>query len=383
MAMSSMSRCQPLRPPGGRVAARLFVAAAALLIARSPFEAAPAAVMSTQEKIMQKAEKLKKRVNSAMAGPRMGRSKVLFEYRDYQLVVILKKRTLIPQIFVRPTPPPPVALKAPGFAVEGEMASLRGFPFTTTNKGSVQIGFPKVEGKLRITLKDPPASLDAEDSRPSLEVSYAQKVPGLDEASVSISNGDWKATFAKNLEDIGNVHGWVDSQLDWRADLDTSYPPVKGVTPSVTYSATQDGMALKAKVQGALHAKIHGSYEVGNSPGKYAPVDFRHDATVTATSGAHTLAMQGIYDRRLPKLPVWGALRYKTNIKGAELEGSVDSDRYRLSASRGGARMSASAVRKGAIAAKPVDLEVQLGQVAASAHLVEGAEPRFRLSYAR
>lgn len=337
-------------------------------------------------------EEAQKKVKAILAGPKKASTKVLFEYRDYELVLRHGKRQVLPRILLREKPEKPISVKSIGATVMGEPMGWRTFPFTTTNAGLLELGFGAVKGRLGISMEDPPASLDFEDGKAKLEVSYGQPVPGIGDLSARVrSNGEWFASFDREVEDIGHLSAVLDSQLDWVLDLETDYKGYKGIVPTVTYGATQDGMRVRAKFAGALGsyegASADGSYVVENLPGKYAPADFLHDCKVVLASegGRQSLAAHAIYDRRLPKFPVRGSLSATANVGRGALEASADFDRYRLQCRVADAQVSAAIARKAAEKGlqRPGEVELKYGKVSATAALVEDGPPRLKLSFGR
>lgn len=313
----------------------------------------------------------------------------MFQYRDYEVLWRPRRKgQVLPRVELRKTPPSPLAPGPLSMDVEGPLGrDFAGFPFTTRNVGSVQLKFPRIAGALKLSLEDPAtgASVDGEEQQPAAEASYEQRVPGIGDVSVrGRSNGEWGASFSREVEDIGRLSGMVNSQLDWSIDLDSAYPPVRGLVPSITYGATQDGMRVRVAAEGKLDKNLHGSYVVQNEAGQYSPADLRHDAKLTLSSGSkrHVLEAQGSYDRKLAQVPVRGSLAVSTQMKPMTFGASVDFDRYRLRAAAGPAQVVAAVARKAEESgSRPAELELKLGKVSAVA-LLGRAEPRLRLGLA-
>mmetsp|Transcript_77257 Transcript_77257/g.136340 ORF Transcript_77257/g.136340 Transcript_77257/m.136340 type:complete len:369 (+) Transcript_77257:74-1180(+) len=308
------------------------------------------------------------------------RTKVLLEAQGFQLLFHRGKgKVPLPWVQLRRTPKKPVSF-AVGGSVESGMSTkdALGFPFTTQNNGILQIGFPRFSGRLQLSMEDPASTAD-DDAQGSMELSYLQALgPGRFGAGAGEfggklrGNGEWSASFAREVEDIGKFRGSLNSQLDWSADLDQSYPAVKGMVPSVTYGATQDGMRVRASVDGDLKKNVHGSYSLRNIPGKYAPMDFIHEAKVkVGSSGARqTLEAVGSYDRKFAKLPVRGSLTYSLKTRPATLEASVDFDRYRLRAQTARAQAAAAVARvPDENGQRAAEVELKVGKVSAVAQL--------------
>lgn len=317
---------------------------------------------------------------------------MLFTYRDYELVVRRQKSQVLPRVQVRKTPPAPVQLHLAGTAVEGPVdKTLVGFPFTTDNNAAVHVHFPRIYGCLKLRLQDPPAESDLDEMQRALEACYEQSIKGVGDFSANMkTTGEWAATFKTEVEDVGDVSGSLNSQLDWNVDLDTTYPPVHGFVPSVTYGATQDGMRFHARATGPLSKNLQGTYEIQNEPGKYSPSEFRQDATLTLSSTPpkggveqHTLELHGTYDRTLPKVPYRGSVSYTARLKPATLKASLGDDWYRLRAETERGEIGAFYTRNAEIS-RPTELELKVGKVSAVAQLGRDREtvPRMRIEYA-
>lgn len=330
-------------------------------------------------------------------GPKKTVSKVLYAVGGYELLFRQKKRSIIPSLSIRETPPKPLELSTVSAALEGTVEELRGFPFTTSNAGGLKVAFPRVHGHLGVSLVDPPASLDYDDAQQAVQLSYGQRFPVLGDLQVNVlSSGDWDANFSREIEDVGQLSGTLDAQLDWTMDLLTKYAAFRGVTPTVTYGANQEGMSVTAGFDKDLTKNVHGSYAIGNLPGKYNPADFVHDCKVVLSSEGsskskkkkdaeealrQSVEVQGAYDRRLPNVPLRGSLAYTASLRGGELAASVDLDRYRLRCSTPHGQVSfaidTTAGESGDGRAK--ELALKLGKISAAASLVN-QEPRFRFS---
>mmetsp|Transcript_71462 Transcript_71462/g.115296 ORF Transcript_71462/g.115296 Transcript_71462/m.115296 type:complete len:367 (+) Transcript_71462:94-1194(+) len=313
--------------------------------------------------------------------------KVLVQYKGFELLLFKGKgKVPIPSLKLQKIPLKPLSLGAAG-SVESSMSidDLQGFPFTTKNSGTLKIGFPRIAGRLQLRYEDPPRGADIEDAQPVLEASYEQKAAGGEVAGKVRSNGEWSASFGREVEDVGHLRGGMNSVLDWNVDLDTSYAPVlKGrVTPTVSYGATQDGMRVHARADGYPAKGVKAFYAVQNIPGKYAPADFLHNAQVTASSAdlKHTVEAAGSYDRKFPKLPVRGSLKYVRRTRPATMEASVDFERYRLRARSNLGEVTAAVGRTAdENGGRPAELELRAGKVAAVAMLEPGSsKPRMRL----
>eukprot|EP00440_Ansanella_granifera_P037100 gb/GFBE01040262.1/.p1 GENE.gb/GFBE01040262.1/~~gb/GFBE01040262.1/.p1 ORF type:complete len:367 (+),score=63.19 gb/GFBE01040262.1/:1-1101(+) len=322
---------------------------------------------------------------AALLGRSSRSKKVLFQARGYELLVCKGKGKLpLPSLQFRKVPKQLVAFAAGGsVASSASKSDVLGFPFTTQNVGVLQISLPRLGGRLRLTSEDPPSGPAAEETPGSSEVFYEQHAQGLGEISGRVrSNGEWNVALSHEVEDIGRFRGSVNSQLDWSVDLDTTYPPVKGMTPSVTYGATQDGMRVNAKVEGQVAKNVNVAYAAQNAPGKYAPADILHDGKVKVSSGKHSVEVSGSYDRKFSKIPVRGSLSYTLETTPVTLDASVDFDKYRLRA-RGARGQVAAAVGRQADESghRPAEVEVKVGKVSAVTSLEAGSsEPRIRLS---
>jgi len=318
---------------------------------------------------------------------------VLFTYRDYELVVRQRKAQVLPRFQLRKTPPAPIALSVASSGVEGPVdKSLAGFPFTTANNAAINLDFPRISSCLRLRLQDPPAESDLDDMQRALEACYEQSISGIGEFAANVkTTGEWAASFKHEVEDIGDLSGSFNSQLDWNLALDTTYPPIYGFVPTVTYGATQDGMRFHARATGPLYTNLRGTYEIQNEPGKYSPAEFRQDATLTFASTPpkggveqHSLELHGTYDRTLPKVPYRGSVSYTARLKPATLKASMGDDWYRLRAQTAHGEIGASFTRNAEIN-RPTQLELKLGKVSAVAQLGRDREtvPRMRIEYAQ
>eukprot|EP00929_Paragymnodinium_shiwhaense_P108698 TRINITY_DN75023_c0_g1_i1.p1 TRINITY_DN75023_c0_g1~~TRINITY_DN75023_c0_g1_i1.p1 ORF type:complete len:429 (-),score=102.87 TRINITY_DN75023_c0_g1_i1:119-1327(-) len=348
---------------------------------------------------MQDLEDYKRKAHRFMGdlGPKKSRTKVLLTAGGWELVFKQKKRQIMPSFGLRETPPNRVEMGRLMAAVEGTTEELKGFPFTSSNAGALQIDFPRVEGHLGVSLVDPPANLDYDEAKQAVQVSYGQRLPVVGDLQVNVlSSGDWNANFSRDLEEIGYLKGTLDAQLDWTMDLETQYKPFRGVTPTITYGANQEGMKVQAKLARQLGNHVHGSYAVGNLPGKYAPTDFVHDCKVVLASESadgkkkkkdaedglrHTMEFQGAYDRRLPNVPVRGSVAYTASFRDNSLEASMDLDRYRLRCStpRGQVSFALAAKKSEDSEDRQKEMALQIGKVSAAATLVN-KEPRLRFS---
>jgi len=313
----------------------------------------------------------------------------LAEFKGWELLVLKGKgKVPIPGLKLRKILPKPVTL-----AIGGSTGStlnkkeMLGFPFTTQNTGSLQIGFPRISGSLRLALDDPTTGPSSEDVQGVAEMSYEQQLKQNGAFSGKLrSSGEWSAALHRDIEDLGHIRGGLDSQLDWNLDLETSYPAVKSVAPSLTYGATQDGMRVKVDLESQLTKNLQGSYAVQNIPGQYSPIDFLHDAKLILSSEKqkHVVEVAANYDRKFGKVPVRGSLTYRMQRQKspASLETSVDFEHVRLKARTAKAQITASLRHKAdENGFRPAEVEVKVGKLAALAQLQpEKSEPRVRLS---
>merc|ERR1719356_1498253 len=149
-----------------------------------------------------------------------------------------------------------------------------------------------------------------------------------------------------------------------------------------------------AKLEHSTDSKVgplSSIYILQNIAGKYNPADFLHEGKVALStkSGRQTLELRGAYDRRLSRLPVRGTAAYRVSAGPAELEASMDYDRYRLQAkTQGGHRIAAAVGTRreldgngAGIKGRPAELDLKIGRVSASTRFREGA-PKLRLDVA-
>lgn len=364
-----------LRPRSGGKAALLLAAFGLLPVALGPWSLSEAGADSTQ----------------ALTLPRLKKDKVLFTNRGYELRLQPRKSKnavgkAIPKVVFRKVPARPVTFSSAGFGTDADLdKEMLGFPFTTSNTGSIGLGFPRLNAELKLKAEDPPISAELDDATKSAELELTHSTSLGGDLSLGVkSTGKWGASWNRKVEDIGTLHSTLNSDLDWSLDLDTTYPKHKGVKPYVTYGATQDGMRVRAKAEGAPVKGAYASYQVQNLPGKYGPVDFVHDGKLAYTSGRQTLTAEGTYDRKLPKRPVKGSLSYVVKSKPMTMTASVDFDRYRLKAESGPAQLSAAVGLKatsgsGPLGGRPAELGAKLGPVSAQAKLAGSKKPRVRL----
>jgi len=311
----------------------------------------------------------------------------LVELKGWEVLLLKGKgKVPIPGLKIRKIPLKPVTLSVGGSTKSSlSKKDMLGFPFTTQNIGILQIGFPRIAGRLRLALDDPTTGPSSDDAHGVAEMSYEQQLKHDGVFSGKLrSNGEWSAALSRDVEDLGHLRGGLNSQLDWNIDLDTSYPAVKGVSPSLTYGATQDGMRVKADLESQLTKNLHGSYAVQNLPGKYSPIDLLHDVKLTLSPAKqkHAMEVAARYDRKFAKVPVRGSLTYRMQTRPASLETSVDFDQVRLKARTAKAQLTASLSHKAdEDGFRPAEVEVKVGKLAASAQLQRGQKaPRVHLS---
>lgn len=297
-----------------------------------------------------------------------GKKQVLFRKFGYELIMSpAKGKVPIPDFQFRKIPLELLTFGFGGLAEsDATKNAITGFPFTTDNTVSLQLGFPRIGGGFRLGLEDPALSAEGADSTQQLlSMGYQQRLPGGGQlASWLKTTGEWGAAFRHEVEDIGIVTGGLNSQLDWNLDLNTTYPTVKGFTPSVSYGATQDGMRVNARVDKDISKRWHTSYTVQNIPGKYSPVDFVHDGVVRFASGPHSLQATASYDRQLLKKPLQASMSYTFQKRRMALRALLDSQRYQLALQAGPAQVAASrSLSADEDGKRPTHLEVRVGQV--------------------
>lgn len=323
---------------------------------------------------------------------RSPKKKVLFQARGYELLMIEGKgKVPIPSLKFQQVPPKPLIVSGSGSIESGaSKGELIGFPFTTQNAGTIQLGFPRIGGRLTVAVKDPPQDPDAEEMPSTREISYEQSAPGIGDITAKVrTNGEWGASISREVEDIGQFRGGFNSQLDWNLDLETSYDPVYGLTPSVTYGATQDGMRVKAHVEGDYEVKknnLHASYTLQNIPGKYSPTEFLHDANLrlSTPNKRHTLEATASVDPQFSNSPVHSSFSYALQTSPATFEASIDQKRYRLKVKNSRAEVSAaigyrSSSEESTQGKRPAELELRLGKVATQVRLDGNSKPRVRV----
>jgi len=310
------------------------------------------------------------------------KKKVLLQARGYELVMFPSKgKVPIPSLQFRKIPLKPLTLMVAG-STEGsfEKSSLTGFPYSTDNSAALLLGLPRLGGRLSLGLDAPAVNSDSDDSN-HLETGYEQRLPGGGRIAARLrSNGEWGASFQHQIEDVGTVSGGLNSQLDWNLDLNTSYAPVKGFTPSVAYGATQDGIHVQGRVDKDFSPHWHGSYGLQNIPGKYSPVDFVHDSTITFAGGRHTIQASAAYDRQMLKSPLTGALSYTLRTRPVTLHAVMDGSQYALAAQSGAKSLAATLGRPNEEGQRSSQVQLRLGQVAATVKMEGSSKPRVRLS---
>lgn len=237
---------------------------------------------------------------------------------------------MVPQLDFRKTPLKAVSFTGASASVHGELSgsSFRGFPYTTRNLASISLGLPAMDAKLQIALEDAAtAGGDIESPQTAAELTYEQQVAGLGSIGLRArSSGDWAATLGRAVEDIGFVNGSFNSNLDWSLDLEQAYPDVKGISPSLTFGATQDGVRVKGVVDADLTKSIHGSYAVSNTAGKYSPATLIHETRLTMARGPHTLEAEAAYNRDFAKIPFKGSVAYSVKVKPGTLQARLYHD---------------------------------------------------------
>jgi len=307
-----------------------------------------------------------------------------YQIKDYELA--LYKGKVIPRLSFRKIPARPVNIASISSSVESTAdKEMSGFPFTTMNTGSIQFGFPRVDGKLKLSMEDPPLSADAEDTAKVVDLEYAQTVPGLGDVTAKArSTGEWGASLTRDIEEVGKLRGSLNSQFDWSIYLDKTYTPVKRITPSFTYGATQDGLYVRAQMDAALDKAAAAMYSVQNAPGKTSPSELQHDCklSLSSSSNRHVLEMKGLYSSKLPKMPFRGSLTYLTKIRSGTLEATVDFDNYHLKCLMPYGQVAAKIARVMEDDARPIEVDLRLGKVSAKASMKGGSEsPRVRLGF--
>eukprot|EP00927_Polykrikos_kofoidii_P051952 TRINITY_DN45726_c0_g1_i1.p1 TRINITY_DN45726_c0_g1~~TRINITY_DN45726_c0_g1_i1.p1 ORF type:complete len:428 (+),score=68.82 TRINITY_DN45726_c0_g1_i1:63-1286(+) len=360
-----------------------FVAFAFIAIGRFNVEPRPAAV--AMDKIKNFREKARATSTRFFAGSSKARTQTLVTARGYQLVLRQNRGQLFPRIKLRPVLPKPVSLTSLSASVDGGVDDLRGFPFTTSNRGRIKLAFDRIGGELIAVAEDPTVSLDSDDAKRVGEVSYRQRIPAGGDVSLRArTDGDWAANFSGNVEDVGFLSGSLDQQLDWSLNLEKEYSHVKGFVPTASYGATQDGMRVRAELAGQLPSKqgvpVNASYAIGNLPGQYAPADFVHECAVKMAfaNRRYSLESRGEYNRRLAKSPIRGSLACSARVKRAAIEGYLDFDRchFLCQLPRGLVRV-ATAVNDGD---SLKEFEVQFDKLSATALLVN-SRPRIHLRF--
>lgn len=313
---------------------------------------------------------------------RNNKKKVLFSARGYELVAFPSKgKVPIPSLKFRKIPLKPLTLAVSGSA-EGsfEKSALTGFPYSTDNAAALLLGLPRLGGRLTLGMDAPAVNSESEDSN-HVEAGYEQSLPGGGSVAARLrSNGEWGASFRHEVEDVGIVSGGLNSQLDWNLDLNPTYAPVRGFTPSVAYGATQDGIHLRGRVDKDFSPHWHGSYGLQNIPGKYSPVDFVHDSTISFTAGRHTIQASAAYDRQMLKSPLTGTLAYTLQTRPVTLQALMDGQQYALAAHSGRKSIAATLGRPNEEGQRSSQVQLQLGQVAATVKMEGSSKPRLRLS---
>ncbi|CAL1173919.1 unnamed protein product [Cladocopium goreaui] len=313
---------------------------------------------------------------------RGNKQKVLLQARGYELVMFPSKgKVPIPTLKFRKIPLKPLTLMVSG-STDGSLdkSALTGFPYSTDNAASLLLGFPRLGGQLSLGMDAPAVNSDSDDSN-HLEAAYEQRLPGGGRVAARLrSNGEWGASFRHEVEDMGTVSGGLNSQLDWNLDLNTSYAPVRGFTPSVAYGATQDGVHLRGRVDKDFSPHWHGSYGLQNIPGKYSPVDFVHDSTITLSAGRHTIQASAAYDRQMLKSPLTGAISYTLTTRPVTLHALMDGSQYALAAQSGRKSLAATLGRPNEEGQRSSQVELRFGQVAATMKKEGSSKPRIRLS---
>jgi len=321
---------------------------------------------------------------------------VLAQYSGWEVVAQTGKGqgplAVIPRVMLRRTPPPPVKVDSFSGTTDGvaDAKELKGFPFTTRNKASVAIGFPRMRSKVGLSIDQPPQSAE-ESARPSAALSLEQRAgPARGELRLR-STGDWDLSADAEVEELGGtLRSTLRSDLDWSMDLETSYPLARGTSAAVTYGATQDGMYVKGQFAGSAtpvkkrDLKADYSYMVENRAGKYSPRDLLHSAVakLQAGDGRHQLQVKGDYNRRYPKMPVRGSVALSSRNGPLTLEASADFRRYRLRGATKHAEVAVAQDRQHEEGEAPLrELELRVLGLSAIATAGPG-KPRVRLGVA-
>jgi hypothetical protein len=137
-------------------------------------------------------------------------------------------------------------------------------------------------------------------------------------------------------DDDGKFHAVV--SLDgWEAELAKKYPErtYRGFTPSASYKFNEDGVKVKAQVDGKLADKVSAQYAIGTNKHakKYSSDDLVHSGKLVFSSddGNDKLELLGSYSQ--------GSKKFKPSVKssskntwGLPMEASVDGDRVEVGA---------------------------------------------------
>lgn len=138
-------------------------------------------------------------------------------------------------------------------------------------------------------------------------------------------------------DDGGTFHGVVNSN-GWEAELDKKYPDLsyRGFTPSASYKFNEDGLKLKAQVDGKLTDSVSAQYAIGNKKHtkKYSSDDLVHSGKLgfSLFGGKDELELLGSYSQDSKAFKP--TMKYTSNKKAADqLAVSFDPDRIEVAAS--------------------------------------------------
>mmetsp|Transcript_52160 Transcript_52160/g.124292 ORF Transcript_52160/g.124292 Transcript_52160/m.124292 type:complete len:381 (+) Transcript_52160:46-1188(+) len=296
---------------------------------------------------------------------------------DNELILSLS----FPPFKVRKIPPKPCRLQSLSAQVESPHESLLQFPFRTDNSVSAALEFPRVDGRLAVSVKDPVIDLEnTDDALQAAEVSYSQRVPkaGVLGGRLS-SDGEWGLSIDREVPNLGLVHGDINSNSDWSLDLHADYPRFRGITPEVSYGFTQDGVRVKAMLSAPLTKNLQANYSIANDAGNYKPQEFDHRMLLKYSKGAQSLATQAQYNSQLPSKPVRASATYAVAGRPGVFSATASLDKYSL---RARSKLVEAGVTLDHATGKPTGqaaVDARLGKVVGGVLLGNGDKPKFRV----
>jgi len=285
-----------------------------------------------------------------------------------------------PFFSIQKIPPKRVVFDTASAMVETTRDDVLQFPFRTDNKAKLSIAFPRMDGRLGLSFKDPVLDLDSDEIPHVLEVDYTQKVPKVGQVTGRLSSeGDWGLVLNRDVKNVGKVRGEIDSDSEWAVDLLADYPSIRGITPQVRYGLTQDGARVAAKLSAPLTKKAKASYAVANNAGNYKVQDLSHDLSLDyAPSTSQKLRLQAAYNNQLGK-PLQASATYVRGSRDAQLSATATLRNYNVKAWTRKAEVGMTLNHEGGKPVGSPTFDMRVGKVVGGVQLNQDKSPTYRL----